>query len=310
MSYGPTRIPTKGACIYCGKTGEALTDEHFLPLALGGQHILEDASCLACADITKKFEQDVARDMWGDARISYDAPSRRKKARPTHIRLRDPDNPNRQVRVAYRDYPAPLIFYKMNRAGFLEGLPETTDISGAWQFSAVMDDKKADDFERKFDIKLTAKFRHVPDSFGRLLAKIGYGQILCNLNPDDFRPICLPYILGLKKNLSYIVGGSFDIPPPNEGQGYILRTLAFGDLNRTILLAEIRLYANNHTPIYHVMVGDAVGEAATSAIWEKLGDVPASPMSLLHSTPDDRSKPPHWIPHAWPLPGQTIGRYF
>ncbi len=70
MSHGPSKIPTKERCIYCGKADVKLTDEHFLPLSLGGQHVIEKASCLAYADITKKFEQHVARDMWGDARTS------------------------------------------------------------------------------------------------------------------------------------------------------------------------------------------------------------------------------------------------
>ena len=63
MSHGHTRIPTKGRCIYCGRADVRLTDEHFLPLSLGGQHVIEKASCHSCADITKKFEQLVARYM-------------------------------------------------------------------------------------------------------------------------------------------------------------------------------------------------------------------------------------------------------
>ena len=102
MSHGPSKIPTKGCCIYCGKTDVKLTDEHFLPFSLGGQHVIEKASCHACADITKTFEQHVARDMWGDARNSYNAPSRRRKTRPSHITLRDPDDPIRAVRVPYK----------------------------------------------------------------------------------------------------------------------------------------------------------------------------------------------------------------
>ncbi|MBO0734649.1 MAG: hypothetical protein J2P49_10115 [Methylocapsa sp.] len=84
MSHGPTRIPSKGRCIYCGKDDVTLTDEHFLPLCLGGQHIIEKASCRLCAAITSKFEQHVARDMWGNARISYNATSRHETGvRPT-----------------------------------------------------------------------------------------------------------------------------------------------------------------------------------------------------------------------------------
>jgi hypothetical protein len=136
MSHGHTRIASKGACIYCGKKDVPLTDEHLVPFSLGGQHILEDASCHACADLTKRFEQDVAREMWGDARTSYNAPSRRKKQRKTHIVLTDPDNPSRRVKVPYSEYPAAMIFYKMSRAGLLEGMPDSVDLSAACQFTA------------------------------------------------------------------------------------------------------------------------------------------------------------------------------
>ncbi len=124
MSHGHTRIASRGSCIYCGATAVKLADEHAVPLSLGGQHILEGASCRRCADITSKFELDVARELWGDARISYDAPSRRKKQRKTHIVLRDPANLDRKVKVPYRDYPAPMEIYKMAQAGLLQGFPE------------------------------------------------------------------------------------------------------------------------------------------------------------------------------------------
>jgi hypothetical protein len=81
MSHGHTRIATRGACIYCGARGTVLTNEHVIPLSLGGQHILERASCRACADITTKFERDVARDMWGDAIMSR--AGERRSVRPT-----------------------------------------------------------------------------------------------------------------------------------------------------------------------------------------------------------------------------------
>jgi HNH endonuclease len=299
MSHGPSRIPSKGRCIYCGKDDVRLTDEHFLPLSLGGQHVIEKASCHVCADITKKFEQHVARDMWGDARNSYNAPSRRRNTRPTHITLHDPNYSSRTVRVPYSEYPAPLIFYKMHRAGLLEGLPEDVDISSAWHLVAVADEIKAKAFEQKFGVKLTAKFRHMPESFGRLLAKIGYGQILCSFDPWEFRPLCLPYILGQKRNISYIVGGTHDIPEPIP-VGYSLSTIAFGDHSRIFLVAEIRLYANAHTPAYHVVVGDVLDRENVAAALRKLDGekITISPLSFMSNSPP-RS---HWLPRVWPLP--------
>lgn len=301
MTHGLSRAATKGKCIYCGATGVQLTDEHFLPLSLGGQHVIEKASCKMCADITKKFEQDVARGMWGDARISYNAPSRRKKERPTYLKLRDPDRPSRTVKIAYGDYPAPLIFYKMHKAGMLLGAPEALDISGTWQFSAVHDDERAKTFEKKFGIKLTAKFRHVPQSFGRLLAKIGYGQILWSLDPEDFMPLCVPYILGSKTNVSYIVGGSFCIPAPEADIGYNLRTAVVGDSKRILLIALVRLYANLHSPVYHAVVGDVVGKSNVSSVLTKLqSDAPLiMDTSSLQGAASDLA---HWCPQFWPLP--------
>jgi hypothetical protein len=302
MSHGPTRIPSRGACIYCDASGVRLTDEHAIPLSLGGFHILEGASCDDCAAITTKFERDVARDMWGHARNSYNAPSRRKKERKTHIILPDPDVPGRRVKVPYSEYPAAMAFYKMGRAGLLEGLPETVDISTAWQFVAIHNQDKAQQFQEKWGVKLTSRFRHVPESFARLLAKIGYCNLLCALDPGDFRPICLPYILGTTKNPSYVVGGTFEIAAPNPGLGYVLNTAGFVRNDKLMLIAEIRLFADNGTPTYHVVVGDVSGQDRIAAVLEKIGPLDLSGERVEAPKPTTISKSDHWMPDVWPLP--------
>jgi hypothetical protein len=137
--------------------------------------------------------------MWGYARNSYNVPSRRKKERKTHLVLTDPADPARRVKVPYAEYPAAMVFYKMSRAGLLEGMPDTLDISTRWQLVAVTDDTKAKTFQEKFGVPLTAKFRHMPVSFARLLAKIGYCHLLTVLDPQDFRAICLPPSWAMRK---------------------------------------------------------------------------------------------------------------
>lgn len=259
MSHGPTKIKTKAVCIYCNRAVPNLTDEHIIPLSLGGQHLIQKASCLVCADITKKFEQDVARDLWGDARISFDAPSRRKKERPSHITLSGCIPSGAPLEVAYIEYPAPMIFYKMPQAGILQGFTHDQDLSPTWKLVYISDDDKIKKFETNYPGRLTAKFRHVPESFGRLIAKIGYGQVLCSLDPSDFNPICLPYILGTEKNLSYVVGGRETIAEMLPGIGYSMASHFLGTSDRGVLMAEIRLFANNGTPTYHVVVGDVSG---------------------------------------------------
>ncbi|MEF9481090.1 HNH endonuclease [Ralstonia sp. 1B3] len=302
MSHGPTQIASKGFCIYCGRSGLKLTDEHIVPLSLGGAHVIKDASCVDCARVTSRFELEVARNLWGDARISYGAPSRRKKLRPQNIALNDIAYPGNKITIPYSEYPAAMIFYLMKGAGVLLGLPEDVDQSGSWQFRAVVDDQKIKAFERKYPGRLTAKFKHIPDSFGRLIAKIGYGQILCTLDPQDFHPICVPYILGIKSNLSHIIGGRWSIPEPTPGIGYELNTCCAGDNNNILLIAEIRLTANCHTPVYHAVVGAVTGPDSVAKVLNKL-QAPAPTLMADSATyqpiQDDRF---HWQPRVWPLP--------
>ena len=137
MPHGHTRIASRGACIYCGARDVDLTDEHVVPFSLGGAHILEDASCRRCAAITTKFERDVAKDMWGDARISYNVPSRRKKKRKTHIVLAA-----RMIEV----YPRPKRAHQGWR--YLEDKDAPRDLAAGESAGDVMPGKLAGELAR------------------------------------------------------------------------------------------------------------------------------------------------------------------
>ena len=75
----------------------------------------------------------------------------------------------------------------------------------------------------------------------------------------DFRPICVPFILGHKANVSYVVGGTFSEQVPKVNDGYSLRTATFGSADRLMLVALVRLLANTRAPAYHIVVGDVLG---------------------------------------------------
>lgn len=302
MSHGPTKIQTKGACIYCRRSGLTLTDEHVVPYFIGGKHVIIKASCLDCADITKRFEQEVARELWGDARISYNAPSRRKKTRQSHIILPGRTLEEQPLSIPYNEYPAPMIFYGMGKAGILQGLDEATDVSLKWQVKYIADDTKIKMFEKKYPGRLVAKFKHVPESFGRLIAKIGYGQVLCSLDPSDFEPICLPYIIGSKKNVSFIVGSGRDtVAKSTPGIGYFMGTVFIDDESNALILAEIRLLGDNGTPTYHVVIGTVSGTQNVERVRDKIS---ATYMISLNSD-FDPAKPLgddlHWMPEIWPI---------
>jgi hypothetical protein len=63
-------------CIYCGAV-EGLTDEHIIPYSLNGDYVLQQASCLACCDITSRFEQEVTRNFLRPMRAYFGLKTRR-----------------------------------------------------------------------------------------------------------------------------------------------------------------------------------------------------------------------------------------
>lgn len=309
MTHGPTRIKSKEECIYCGAKDVVLTDEHILPFFIGGNHIIKDASCRPCARVTSKFERDIAKGLWGDARTAYNSPSRRKNKRKKDILLDDQMYPGNKFKIPYKEYPAPMVFYCMDTAGFLLGLPEAVDRSNTWTFKAIVDQKILDAFNAKYPGQLTATMKFNHDSYARLLEKIAYGQILCSLDPGEFRPICLPYILGEKTNHSFIVGSRKDIPEPQAGLGYSMGTICFGTSDYLLLIVELRIIADNHTPVYHILVGDVSGRGNVEHVRSKI--VATYEVTLPDNTqvtlPDSMQDSPkianvyHWMPRVWPL---------
>lgn len=268
MAHGLTYFETKGRCIYCGVASDNLSDEHIVPKSLGGQHIIREASCSRCAGITSKFELKVARYLWGDARIAFDAPSRRKKDRPTHFKVTNED-----IEIPVQEYPAGFVFYKMGKSGFMRDLVETEDVSSGWQLVMIDDDARRENYFNKHGKYPPLKFRNFPQEFGRIIAKIGYCQILTTFHPTEFLHICLPYILGDKANVSFVVGGGEEVEPV-PGVGYSLGTecIITRNLDRMLLIAKVRLYANIHSPEYSVVVGEFIGEELVANARLKLGE--------------------------------------
>lgn len=299
MAHGITYYDTKGCCIYCGDKNSRRSKEHIVPYSLGGGHVLRDASCLKCADITKRFEQHVARDLWGDARTAYGAPTRHKRERKRIIIVPAPENETPPLKVPASEYPGAFVFYKMSPAGLLQGFSEDVDISRFWKMVVVDDDNRRERFIKKYPGKHRVRFRHVPESFGRLLAKIGYGQVMTMLDPGDFSPICLPYILGDQNNLSYVVGGTLENQIPQPENGYSISTVGFGSREKFMIIALVRLWANIHSPAYHVVVGDVSGRENVDRVLRKLDVTPVYPgmISNLATSVTD-----HWMPSKWPLP--------
>ena len=163
----------------------------------------------------------------------------------------------------------------MDKPGYMQGLKPTDDISPNWKLIVVDDPNRRAAYFSKYGEYPAIKFKHVPVDFGRMIAKIGYGQILTIFEPSEFSHICLPYILGQKSNISFIVGcGDEDVKPvPDTGYSLDTRFIANKSWDRMLLIATVRLYANTHSPEYSVVVGELIGKKSIEKAIERFGGI-------------------------------------
>jgi hypothetical protein len=264
-----------GLCIYCGASGKDvnLTDEHIVQHALGADVYLKDASCLTCADITKRFEQHVARTIFGHHRIHKGVQTRRPEERPSKL-------PTRVLirGIEYRkdlsigDHPYFLAMPIWDQPAMLRGLRPSVEFDG---LSAHLYYHLPNNIKGTLELTDGEIAEIRPDSkgdanqFGRAIAKVAYCNAIAICGYDGFEHLELPdLILGKYPNVSFYVGSVLREPPPPNRNGPLHRIDlgenwvydARSQLSRRMLITNLRLFATDGTerngmPIYTVVTG-------------------------------------------------------
>lgn len=248
--------PAIGQCIYCDTTTPPLTDEHIIPLALGGNLILPKASCKICAKtINREIETPVLSQEWGALRAKLRFPTRKKKKRKTHLAVRRIDGRLRTVRISDHSTPVPL--YKFREARILSG-QERGDDNLHWTMDILADHEKEKEMQRRFpDWDKTHRIKAQPYPFARLIAKIGHAYTVAEYGLAAFTPLTRNIILGKSDDYFFIVGGSFDIEPAIPDGDHITDiSIRIVNATRAQIRVDIRLFSQITTPSYHVVVGD------------------------------------------------------
>jgi len=101
-------------------------------------------------------------------------------------------------------------------------------------------------------------------TYARMLAKIAHAAAVDILGVDGFRAYLPKLILEKPKNgslLPHYVGGELDGPPPQPGPRHHLLIRRIRQPERDLLIADVRLFANEGsppygTPIYSIVVGE------------------------------------------------------
>jgi len=237
-----------------------------MPYGLGGDLVLKDASCTACAKETSKLELRLLRGHWWPYRQFLGLPSRRSgeaipdldvtlmKADGTEVPARLPmakqsvalvfelDPPSILGGVMRSDVPNAPRLYMKNLAPF----PSAVQVAG------VAYSLKADD-------KLNIPVAFDAADLCRFLAKVAHGYLISRRGLNSCSEFLLPaLILGRTPGAQSFVGGNSSphIGPRLPGGG--LHAM-MDRVNNGFLTVYIQLFRDrgDPPPIYEVVVGRA-----------------------------------------------------
>ncbi len=241
-----------GSCIYCGAT-ENLTDEHVIPLALGGRLLLLHGSCVNCNKVTSRFERDVLRTELLLPRTTEGMPTRRPSERPAEFQFEVVKHGHREViRIPADECPTLFAMLLFRRPRHIEEYEYESGISVFGSTLHCSEGAKLHERLGVSSITVTGTFEGT--SFGRMLAKIAYGIVVFHYGVDALKECyVLPCILGRRTDVGYWVGNS-DQDVRNHPREELVHRVELGTKNGEVH-ALLRLFAHLQTPEYHVVVG-------------------------------------------------------
>lgn len=261
--------PGFGRCIFCRLDGggNGLRREHIIPKSLGGNAVIQEASCKACEAITSYVDGYLAKAIYQEYRAHTDAPSRRKKARPTESLARVIIDGVEDVRIFQtkaKPYFLAMPVWGLPTA-LTAGIPSPnfpTMKAHIYEFiPADIRERLGVDASGSVQVRGTGKINY--STFARGIAKIAYCNAVMRYGLEGFRPFpIVDVILGKSPYASHFVGVPLDDPPPPEPRGIVHKVEfdVWASPSGQILVSTIRLFAHSGTeqtgmPIYHVAIG-------------------------------------------------------
>ncbi|WP_162615934.1 HNH endonuclease [Solilutibacter oculi] len=248
-------FPPYGSCIYCGRTDDLRT-EHIVPYGLEGNLKLPRSTCGECADRTSRIERAVLRGDFRVVRVYRGLQSRRKHAGAPELYALNitRDGQEQQVEVPLDEYPVVLHFpiYPPPRILTTSEKRPGVDIRGVDTISFGPNPLEV--MKKLGAQSIGATLSQRPAEFARMIAKIAYAMAAATgtlklLAESSELPAM---ILGEDDAIGHFVG---TIEEPNASHPEIHRVLLIEDRGRGLLIGDVQIFSDSHTPRYGVVIG-------------------------------------------------------
>src|SRR5665213_1297104 len=246
-----------GQCIYCQKPARRLTEEHIVPVGLGGRRTLPNASCETCRQITHAFETTALRHVLGPGRYWLGIQPRRRNSRPQTWPAYKADGQTK-VEIPLDDLPffLNLPTYTINPA-IRSSIPNDHEPTRADGGIFVSEDPERINVRlRQYDADhFMTKLDHL--SFAKMLTKIALGYCVAEFGYGTFTPMVTPLILGMTNAFPNLVSSSFK-PINPDVRSDVERRFEHNLMHKIAqdtgtICVRIDLFKNLDAPSYYVM---------------------------------------------------------
>jgi len=266
---GEVKIPPRPIrfCIYCGASGPdvKLQREHVFPYALGGRFSLLEASCAACADVTKKFEEYCADNIFNDVRVHHGTQSRRPQAR----QLKIPEFGDNLL-IPVLDHPGLMMLPRFRHPYLITGDDPSAGfyIESQYWFTHRESKQRAAQLFRRGLKQGKGKRKMKLHELGRQILKIGYCEAIATYGLSYFKPLGIDTIMGRDSSGPYWVGSwgwEETVPHYCWRQVGILK-----HKKRKYVFVRLRFFAFLPTPVYLAIVGEVVPTRKRFLRWARI----------------------------------------
>ena len=260
MSTAKKSLGTIGKCIYCGDSESSLSEEHIIPLSLGGKFTLKQASCKKCQGITSGLELDVLRYTLLPVRAKMNLPTRHRNKRPKQFPLTVAKGAQKEkINVPISERPTMLVLPEFKEPAYVDKrkCEKGIDLIGTLayevgqpSFTQFFKEHNITSISETVTYNAKGGF-----TFARLLAKIAYGFAVAHFGIDILNTsYVLPCILGKSDDSGRWVGSTGRVLPTTKSLHEIGLSVKDGDI-----YSYIRLFANFKpvVPEYVVVIGRA-----------------------------------------------------
>jgi hypothetical protein len=252
------RRPPQRRCIYCDattyrlKSDRKLGDEHVIAEGLGGNLVLQEASCEACETAIMGFEPAVLRTILYAPRVHLGIRRKRRKRGEEAIKVRGSSGGDEvEIDLPIKNVPVLLFLLRLGLPGILIGRPpELADVKGAWVIHLNPDKPIVPPGFKSFASPVMDTYK-----FAQFLAKIAHGFAIEAFG-HAFNPLLLDFIRAKATDTRHHLIGSAS--PDEDTPSDHLHELS-ADWRKhegtNFAIVKIRLFANLGAPTYLVVAG-------------------------------------------------------